>query len=78
MAGDFEVLSPHIPRLLVQLSEVAITNRDFVAALGYTEDGLRQKPHNKDLHELLILKATLMRRLEKFDSALTTICWRTK
>ncbi|WP_350096690.1 CHAT domain-containing tetratricopeptide repeat protein [Imperialibacter sp.] len=69
MAGDFEELSPHIPRLLVQLSEVAITNRDFVAALGYTEDGLRQKPHNKDLHELLILKATLMRRMEKFDSA---------
>ncbi|WP_201621284.1 MULTISPECIES: CHAT domain-containing protein [unclassified Imperialibacter] len=69
MAGEFQELSPHIPRLLVQLSEVAITNRDFVAALGYTEEGLRQKPRNKNLHELLILKATLMRRMEKFDSA---------
>jgi CHAT domain-containing protein len=69
LAGEFRELSPHIPRLLVQLSEVAITNRDFVAALGYTEEGLRQKPRNKNLHELLILKATLMRRMEKFDSA---------
>jgi CHAT domain-containing protein len=69
LAGEFRELSPHIPRLLVQLSEVAITNRDFVAALGYTEEGLRQKPRNKSLHELLILKATLMRRMEKFDSA---------
>ncbi|WP_339812025.1 CHAT domain-containing tetratricopeptide repeat protein [uncultured Imperialibacter sp.] len=69
MAGDFEVLSPFIPRLLVQLSEVAITNRDMVAALGYTEQGLRYQPANRDLHELLTLKATLLRRLEKFDSA---------
>ena len=69
MAGDFEVLSPHIPRLLVQLSEVAITNRDLVAALGYTEQGLRYQPKSRDLHELLILKATLLRRMEKFDSA---------
>lgn len=69
MAGSYEQLSPHAPRLLAQLAEVAITNRDFVASLGYTEDGLRRQAQGKDRHNLLILKATLFRRMEKFDSA---------
>lgn len=69
VAGVYPELAPNIPRLLVQLAEVAITNRDFVASLGYTEQGLRLKPRDRDFHELLILKATLMRRMEQFDSA---------
>jgi len=69
MASVYPELAPNIPGLLVQLAEVAITNRDMVASLGYTEQGLRLKPRDRDLHELLILKATLLRRMEQFDSA---------
>ena len=69
MAYAHNQLSPHISRLLVQLAEVSIINRDFVSSLGYTEEGLRSKPDDKSFHELLILKGTLLRRMEQFDSA---------
>lgn len=69
LAYTHSELASHIPRILVQLAEVAIVNRDFVSSRGYTEEGLRSQPDDNSLHELLILKGTLLRRMEQFDSA---------
>lgn len=69
LARSHDRLMSHLPRLLAQIAEVAITNRDYVNALGYTEEGLELEPPAADLGELLILKGTLLRRLEHYDSA---------
>ena len=69
LAKDFPILTKHTPRVLLEIADVCIINRDEVTGIAYANEAFLNSTDPYFLCKSLIAKGTLFRKLEKYDSA---------
>jgi CHAT domain-containing protein len=69
LAKHYRILKNHLPRVLLEIADVCIINRDEITGFAYANEAYLNSTDPNDLCKSLIAKGTIFRKLENYDSA---------